>query len=125
VREGWVVTSWGSAEVERVLREDVGEEVGGAMAKPITPKVGEGNKRKVGAKQQALEVGSRATSESENEEESASEDDGEVDEYTESQSPHEPGAKRQKVSKVEGNTTPASEEQAAVRAAALGLRSRK
>jgi hypothetical protein len=94
------------------------------MAKPITPRVGEGKKRKVGAKpQQAPKVEPHVTSE--DEDDGASEDDGEVDEYTESQSPQEPGAKRQKMSNVEEDTTSVAEEHAAVRAAALGLRSRK
>jgi hypothetical protein len=124
VQEGWVVTSWGSAEVERVLREDAGEEVKGGIAKMDAAKAGEGKKRKVSAKpQQAPKTEPHATSESENG--SASEDDGEVDEYTESQSPQEPGAKRQKMSNVEEDTTSVAEEHAAVRAAALGLRRRK
>jgi hypothetical protein len=127
VQEGWVVTSWGRADVERVLGEDVCEEVKGGIAKTDVAKAGNGKKRGVGAKsQQAPKIEHRATSESEDE--SASEDDdddGEVDEYTESQSLQEPGAKRQKVSRVEEDTTSVSEEHAAVRAAALGLRSRK
>lgn len=118
------MTSWGSAEVERVLKEDAGEEVKGGIAKTDAAKAGEGKKRKIGAKpQQAPKTEPHATSESEDE--SASEDDGEVDEYTESQSPQEPGAKRQKVSNVEEDTTSVAEEHAAVRAAALGLRRRK
>jgi len=118
VQEGWVVTSWGSAE--KVLREDAGEELKGGMAKSGSVKAEEGKKkRKVGAKVQwALGVGTRAASE--DEDESMSEDDEEIDEDT------EPKAKRQKVSKSEGSEAIVSEEQAAAaaRAVALGLRTR-
>jgi hypothetical protein len=126
VQEGWVVTSWGSADVERVLREGTGDGLEGGTAEPIIPKVGEKKKRKVVAKpQQAPKVESHVTSENKDESASEDEDDEEVDEYMDPSSPQEPDAKRRKVSKAEENTTSVSEEHAAVRAAALGLRSRK
>ena len=125
VQEGWVVTSWGSASVEKVLREDACEEVkGGSTAKLNTAKVGEGKKRKVGGKPQLpAKIEPHATSE--NEDDSASEDGEKLDEYTEPLSPQEPGAKRQKVATLEGLAVAETEEHAAVRAAALGLRARK
>ena len=124
VQEGWVVTSWGSAGVEKVLREDATEEVKGGTAKLGTAEGGEGKKRKAGAKsQRAPKVESHATSENEND--SASEDEEEVDEYTEALSPQESGPKRQKVARLEETTVVEIEEHAAVRAAALGLRARK
>ena len=120
------MTSWGSAGVEKVLREEVCEEVKGGTAKLDTAKAGEGKKRKVGAKPQLpAEVESRATSENEDESASEDEDAEDVDEYVEDESPQQTGAKRQKVSKMEEHTTSVFEEHAAVRAAALGLRSRK
>lgn len=122
VQEGWVVTSWGNAVVERVLREDAGKDLECGISKFDTAKVGEGKKRKAGVKpQRALKVETHAASE--NEDESASEDAEEVDEYMEPLSPQEPAEKRQKVSKMEEASGP--EEHAAVRAAALGLRTRK
>lgn len=124
VQEGWVVTSWGNASVEKVLREDACDEVKGGTAKLGTAEGGEGKKRKAGAKpQRAPEVESHATSE--DEDDSASEDEEEVDEYTEALSPQEPGVNRQKVATVEDTTVAETEEHAAVRAAALGLRARK
>jgi hypothetical protein len=118
------VTSWGSTVVERVLSEGAGEDLKGGTSKLGIVKTGEGKKRKAGAKpQRAPKVETHAASE--NEDDSASEDGEEVDEYTEPLSPQEPGAKRQKVSKVEENTASGPEEHAAVRAATLGLRTRK
>lgn len=126
VQEGWVVTNWGSAEVEKVLREDFCEGEKGGIAKMDTAKVGEGKKRKVVVElQHAPQAEPHATSEDEDNSASGDEDEEEVDECLEPLSPQEPGAKRQKVSKVEENTPSVSEEHAAVRAAALGLRSRK
>jgi len=124
VQEGWVVTGWGRAGVERVLGEGAGEDFQGGTAETETVKSGEGKKREVGVKPQ-LAPNVEIHAASENEGESASEDGEEVDEYTEPLSPKEPGAKRQKVSKVEENNRAGSEEHAAVRAAALGLRTRK
>lgn len=124
VQEGWVVTSWGNARVERVLSEGSGEALEGGISKLDTVKSGEGRKRKVGAKpQRAPKV--EIHSASENEDDSTSEDVEDVDEYMEPSSPQEPGAKRQKFTKVEENGISGSEEHAAVRAAALGLRFRK
>lgn len=133
VQEGWVVTSWGSAAGERILREDAGEELEGGTAKSGAGKAEEGKKRKVGVKaQQAPEVESRAKSE--NEDENMSEDDNvdveggeeEVDDHTEPLSPQEPEAKRKKVSKFEKSAVIVPEEHAAaVRAVALGIRTRK
>ena len=123
VQEGWVVTGWGNAVVERVLSEGAGDDLNGGIPKLGSVKSGEGKKRKAGAKpQRAPKVETHAASE--NEDESTSEDSEEVDEYTEPLSPKEPGAKRQKVAKVE-ESSGGPEEHAAVRAAALGLRTRK
>ena len=124
VQEGWVVTGWGNAVVERVLSEGAGGELEGGISKLGTAKAAEGKKRKVSVKpQRAPKVETHVTSE--NEDDGTSEDGEEFDEYTEPLSPQEPGAKRQKVSKMKENTTSGSEEHAAVRAAALGLRTRK
>lgn len=124
VQEGWVVTSWGSAAAERILKEDAGEESQDGTAKLATATAGEGKKRKGGVKsQRAPKVDSHATSE--DEDESQSEDDEGVDDYTESSSPQKPGPKRQKVSKSEESAEIVSEERAAARAVALGLRTRK
>jgi hypothetical protein len=88
VQEGWVVTSWGSADVERVLREGTGDGLEGGTAEPIIPKVGEKKKRKVVAKpQQAPKVESHVTSENKDESASEDEDDEEVDEYMDPSSP--------------------------------------
>lgn len=69
VQEGWVVTSWGSAAVKKVLGEDAGEELkGGTSDKMGVVKAEEGKKRKVGAKaQRAPKVQAHATSEDEDE----------------------------------------------------------
>ena len=127
VQEGWVVTSWGSAALEKVLREDAGEELKGGMGRKMgTVKAEEGKKRKVGAKaQRAPKV--QAYAASEDEDESMSEGDEGVAEDTEPLSSEEPGAKRQKASKSKGSAVIVSEEQAAAaaRAVALGLRTRK
>lgn len=120
VQGGWVVTSWGCAAAEKILREDAGEQLEVETAKLGAATAGEGKKRKVGAKPQpAQKVESRSTSEKEDE--SQSEDDEEVDDYT------EPGAKRQKASKSQESAAIVSEEHAAAaaRAVALGLRTRK
>ena len=124
VQEGWVVTSWGSAAAERILKEDAGEESQDETAKLATATAGQGKKRKGGVKsQRAPKVDSHATSE--DEDESQSEDDEGVDDYTEPSSPQKPGPKRQKVSKSEESAEIVSEERAAARAVALGLRTRK
>lgn len=126
VQEGWVVTSWGSAAVKKVLGEDAGEEVNGGTTIKGTATAEEGKKRKVGAKsQRAPKVETRAASE--DEDESMTEGDEGVDEDTEPLSSGQPGAKRQKASKSEGSEAIVSEEQAAAaaRAVALGLRTRK
>ena len=126
VQEGWVVTSWGSAALEEVLRENAVEELKGGMGRKMgTVKAEEGKKRKVGAKaQRAPKVQAHATSE--DEDESMTEGDEGVDEDTEPLSSKGPGAKRQKASKSEGSEAIVSEEQAAAaaRAVALGLRTR-
>ena len=129
VQEGWVVTNWGSVSVEG-LREGVG--IGGVSkggtAKLSIGKAGEGKKRKIVAKPQrpVPEIEHRAIqSESESESDSADEDAEDVDKYMDLLTPEEPGAKRQRILKLEEDTDVVFEELAAVRAAALGLRTRK
>jgi hypothetical protein len=109
VQEGWVVTSWGSANVEGV-REGEDEEVDGGTVVASTTEPGKGMKRKAVAK-------SKPAVEARVESENLSEDAEGSDESPE---PEEPRAKRQKVVKTE-QCGP----DAAVRAAALGLRTRK
>ena len=99
---------WGGGVGERILGEG---EVKGLVAKG-------GVKPQLSAKVEPQVM-------SEDEGESASQDGEEVDGDTETLSSQEPGAKRQKLSIAEESTTLASEEYAAVRAAALGLRARK
>ena len=110
VREGWVVLGWGGGAGESILGEGEGPEGKGLVAKG-------GVKPQLSAK-----VEHQAMSEDEGD--SASQD-GEVDEDMETLSSQEPGSKRQKLSNAEETTTLVSEEHAAVRAAALGLRARK
>jgi hypothetical protein len=109
VQEGWVVMSWGSANVEGV-REGEDEEVDGGTVVASTTEPGKGMKRKAVAK-------SKPAVEARVESENLSEDAEGSDESPE---PEEPRAKRQKVVKTE-QCGP----DAAVRAAALGLRTRK
>jgi hypothetical protein len=129
VLEGWVVTSWGSASVEELLREGAGEVLESGTAKSSGAKAGTEKKRKVVAKPQlaskAADTRPSSANENESVSEEASEDGGEVNGYTEPASLETPGAKRQKILKPEECAASFSEEHAAVRAAALGLRARK
>jgi hypothetical protein len=118
VQEGWVVTSWGSVNVEGVREGEDGETSGGTATGPIMES-GKGKKRKAVAKSKpALEVEARV--ESEDSSEDSSEDAEESDESPEPEEPEEPRAKRRKAFTVEEAGA-----DAAVRAAALGLRTRK
>jgi hypothetical protein len=111
VQEGWVVTSWGSVDVEGVREGEDGETSGGTSTVSTT-EAGKGKKRKVVAKSKpALAAEARVESED-------SSDDAEGSD--ESPEPEERRAKHQKVFNV--NEAGAD---AAVRAAALGLRTRK
>lgn len=110
VQEGWVVTSWGSVNLEGIREGEHGEASGG-VAKGVD--TGKGNKRKAVARPREVESPVKN-----DEETSESADD--FDEYSE-----EPGAKRQKVMKIDEGAVATSGTDAAVRAAALGLRARK
>jgi hypothetical protein len=126
VQEGWVVTSWGSVGVEKLLQEGAGEVLKGTTEKPSGARAEAAKKRKVVAKPQlASKVDIFSMSASGSESEIASEDAEEIDGYTESMSPDIPEVKRQRTLKTEESAASFSEEQAAVRAAALGLRTRK
>jgi hypothetical protein len=129
VLEGWVVTSWGSASVEELLREGAGEVLESGTAKSSGAKAGTGKKRKVVAKPQlaskAADTRPSSANENESVSEEASEDGGQVNGYTEPASLETPGAKHQKILRPEECAASFSEEHAAVRAAALGLRARK
>jgi hypothetical protein len=112
VQEGWVVTSWGSVNVEGVREgEDEDDKVGGTV-EALIAETGKGKKRKAVAKSKpVVEVDARVESEDSSEDAEGSD---------ESPEPEAPKAKRQKVVKTEKGGS-----DAAVRAAALGLRTRK
>lgn len=115
-----MVTSWGSVNVKGV-REDDGD---GLESGPTTPKAQKGMKRKAVAKplpSPEREVETHVTSDSE----SASQAYEDAEEYTELSTPEERGAKRRKVSNNDESTASYPEVDAAVRAAALGLRTRQ
>jgi hypothetical protein len=104
--------------VEGVREGEDGETSGGTATGPIMES-GKGKKRKAVAKSKpALEVEARV--ESEDSSEDSSEDAEESDESPEPEEPEEPRAKRRKAFTVEEAGA-----DAAVRAAALGLRTRK
>lgn len=109
VQEGWVVTSWGSVTLEGIREGEHGEASGG-VAKSV--QTGKGKKRKAIAKPREVD------SPVKNEDSSESADA--FDEYSE-----ESGVKRQKIVEVGEGVVFASGTDAAVRAAALGLRARK
>lgn len=117
VQEGWVVTNWGSVNVEGVREGEDRETSGGTTKKEVTVETtGKGKKRKgVGMTRPVLEVATPVRSES------PSEEFEDADEYM----PEEPEAKRQKVVEVEDGALSTPGADAAVRVAALGLRTRK
>jgi hypothetical protein len=118
VQEGWVVTSWGSVNVEGVREGESDEvdgesdEVDGGTVEASIAETAKGKKRKAVAKSKpVVEVDARVESEDSSEDAEGSD---------ESPEPEASKAKRQKVVKTEERGS-----DAAVRAAALGLRTRK